>query len=324
MTAIALAGWRARLRGLEAVAPPVVVGCSGGADSTALLAVAVDVDLDPIAVHVDHGLRPDGDAEAAHVAAVAARLGARFEARRVRVPPGANLEARARDERYEALEAVQSELGGDVVLVGHTLDDQAETVLLNLLRGSGSAGLAGMPVRRGRIVRPLLGIRHAETIALCAELGITPLHDPSNDDTSFRRAWVRHELLPLLDRGAARDMAPVLARQADVLRAESEFLDELARNEWPTEAGATSCDLARLHAPVARRAVRCWLGQPPPSFDEVEAVLAIARGEGVAADLAGGRRVVVRRGVMHIERAGTVTAARKRRAAVAVAAEELA
>jgi tRNA(Ile)-lysidine synthase len=301
-----LGPWRLRLRGLHDVAAPVVIGCSGGADSVALLALAVDAGLDPIAVHVEHGLRDGGAQESASVGAIAAHLGAAFVARRVSIAPGSNLEARARELRYEVLEEARIERGASAVLVGHTLDDQAETVLLNLLRGSGAAGLAGMAVRRDRIVRPLLGLRRAETNEICAQIGITPLHDPSNDDVSFRRAWVRHELLPLLDRGAARDIAPVLARQADVLREESEFLDELARREWPTEAGSRRGDLAGLRTPVARRAVRCWLGPPPPSFQEVETVLAIARGTGTAVDLAGGRRVVVRGGVMHVERLDTV------------------
>jgi tRNA(Ile)-lysidine synthase len=272
-----------------------------------LLALAVDAGLEPVAVHVDHGLRDGGAREAAAVASIAERVGAGFLARRVTVVRGSNLEARARESRYEALESARAECGASAILVGHTLDDQAETVLLNLLRGSGAPGLAGMAVRRDRIVRPLIGLRRSETNEICARIGITPMHDPSNDDVSFRRAWVRHELLPMLDRGAARDMAPVLARQADVLREESEFLDELARRAWPTDAGSHAGDLMRLHTPVARRAVRCWVGQPPPSFDEVEAILAIARGARTAVDLAGGRRVFVRGGVMRVERLDTVT-----------------
>jgi tRNA(Ile)-lysidine synthase len=286
------------------VTAPVVVGCSGGADSLALLALAVDAGLAPIAVHVDHGLRPGSDREAAVVADAAARLGARFDARRVKVAEGANLEARARAARYDALEAARVEHSATAVLVGHTADDQAETVVLNLLRGSGSAGLAGMPVRRGHVVRPLLGSRRTDVRAECARRGLVPVDDPSNDDLAFRRNWVRHEVLPLLERGAGRDLTPVLARQAEVLRAESDFLDALARAAWPGEAGARARDLAALPEPLARRAVRCWVGPPPPMLDEVDAVLAVARGERRAVDLAGGRRVRRSGGVMHHERHG--------------------
>jgi tRNA(Ile)-lysidine synthase len=286
------------------VTAPVVVGCSGGADSLALLALAVDGGLAPIAVHVDHGLRAGSDREAGNVAHAAARLGAGFDARRVTVAPGPNLEARARDVRYDALEAARVEHGATAVLVAHTADDQAETVVLNLLRGSGSAGLAGMPTRRGRVVRPLLGARRADVRAECARRQLTPWEDPSNDDLAFRRNWIRHEVLPLLERGAGRDLTPLLTRQADVLRAESDFLDALARAAWPGEGGARARDLAALPDPLARRAVRCWLGPPPPALDEVDAVLAVARGERRAVDLAGGRRVHRSAGVLHAVRHG--------------------
>jgi tRNA(Ile)-lysidine synthase len=283
------------------VTAPVVVGCSGGADSLALLVLAVDAGLDPIAVHVDHGVREGSAGEAGVVADAAARLRARFDARRVIVSRGANLEARARAARYDALERARVAHGATAVLVGHTADDQAETVLLNLLRGSGASGLAGMPSRRGFIVRPLLGARRADLRALCVERGLVPVNDPSNEDLAFRRNRIRHEAMPLLEHIAGRDLTPVLVRQADVLRTESEFLDGLARAAWPGEAGARARDLGALPLPLARRAVRCWLGQPWPSLEEVDQVLAVAHGERRAVDLAGGRRVRRSGGVMHVE-----------------------
>jgi tRNA(Ile)-lysidine synthase len=286
------------------VVAPVVVGCSGGADSLALVALAIDAGLAPIAVHVDHGVRPGSERDAGVVAGAAARLGARFDARRVHVDAGPNLEARARAARYDALEAARVQHGATAVLVAHTADDQAETVLLNLLRGSGSAGLAGMPVRRGRVVRPLLGTRRADVRAECARRRLVPVEDPSNEDLAFRRNWIRREVLPLLERGAGRDLTPVLTRQAEVLRAESDFLDSLARAAWPGEAGARGRALAALPDPLARRAVRCWLGPPPPALDEVDAVLAVARGERRAVDLAVGRRVERSGGVLRAVRRG--------------------
>ena len=290
---------RVQLAVPQDVTAPVVVGCSGGADSLALLALAVDDGLAPVAVHVDHGLRPGSEREADVVADAAARLGAGFDARRVTVAAGANLEARAREARYDALEAARVAHGATAVLVAHTADDQAETVVLNLLRGSGSAGLAGMPARRGRLVRPLLGARRADVRAECARRGLEPWEDPSNDDLAFRRNWIRHEVLPLLERGAGRDLTPLLTRQADVLRAESDFLDALARAAWPGEGEPRGRDLAALPDALARRAVRCWLGPPPPALDEVDAVLAVARGERRAVDLAGGRRVYRSAGLLH-------------------------
>jgi len=243
-------------------------------------------------MHVDHGLRPESAAESDVVAAAAARFGAEFSAARAPVEPGPNLEARARDARYNALERARIDAGASGVLVWHTADDQAETVLLNVLRGSASRGLGGMAVRRDALVRPLLRFRRADTEAVCSALGLTPARDAMNDDPSFRRVWIRAEVLPALSAGAGRDLVPVLARQAELLRADSDYLDELARAAWPPSPDrAPAAALARLPLPLARRAVRQWLGAPPPSLAEVERVLLVARGDVRATELAGGRRV---------------------------------
>ena len=212
-----------------------MVGCSGGADSLALLVLAADAGLEPVAVHVDHGLRDGSEREADAVAAIAAQLGVPFHARHAPVIGGANLEARARESRYDALERARVAVGAEVVLVGHTADDQAETVLLNVLRGAAGAGLAGMSPRRDRVVRPLLTLRRADTRAICDALCLPVLDDPMNHDAEFRRVAIRHDVLPMLSSLAARDLVPVLARQADILRAESEFLDALAVAAWPDD-----------------------------------------------------------------------------------------
>jgi tRNA(Ile)-lysidine synthase len=272
----------------------VVCAVSGGADSLALLVLAVDAGCAVTAVHVDHGLRPGAAAEADVVRAAAERFGAGFRAERVDVEPGPNVEARARAARYAALPPG--------ALTGHTADDQAETVLLNLVRGAGLDGLAGMDPAR----RPLRRLRRRETRALCAALGLDPVEDPTNDDPAFRRNRVRHELLPLLDAIAERDVVPVLARQADVVRADVALLDELAAALDPTDARA----LAAAPAPLARRAVRRWLrgagpGGPerhPPDAAATERVLAVARGEAVACELAGGWRVARTGGRLRVER----------------------
>ena len=254
---------------------------SGGADSLALLVLAVAAGGDVTAVHVDHGLRPGSAEEADVVAAAAARFGARCRRVRVEVAPGPNLEARARAARYAALPPD--------VATGHTADDVAETVLLNLLRGAGLDGLAPLlgddPARPQR---PLLRLRRAETRALCADLGLTPVEDPSNDDPTHLRNRIRHELLPLLDKLAERDVAAVLARQAALLRDDADLLDELAVALDPTDARA----LAAAPPALARRAVRRWLrGEHPPDAAAVERVLAVARNQAVACEVAGGRRV---------------------------------
>ena len=272
----------ADLRARCAFPPPgtaVTCAVSGGADSLALLVLAVDHGCDATAVHVDHGLRPGSDREADVVAAVAATWGAAFRSVSVEVADGPDLEARARRARYRALPPD--------VLTGHTADDQAETVLLNLLRGAALDGLSGYDPDR----RPLRALRRHETHKLCADLGIQPVHDPSNDDPRFRRNRVRHELLPLLDAIAERDVAAVLARQADHLRADADLLEELSQAVDPTDARA----LAAAPAPLAARAVRRWLRegpeQHPPDAATVARVLAVARGEAAGCEVGGGRAV---------------------------------
>ena len=250
---------------------------SGGADSTALLVLALAAGCVATAVHVDHQLRAGSDREAEVVAASAARLGAGFRGVRVEVGDGPNLEARARTARYAALPSG--------VLTGHTADDQAETVLVNLLRGAGASGLAAMrPGHR----RPLLSLRRSDTVALCAALGLDVIDDPSNADPRHLRNRVRHELLPQMAALARRDLVPVLARQALLARDEADLLDELAAALDPTDAGG----LTAAPVALARRAVRRWLGGVhPPDAATVERVLAVARGEHLATEVGGGRRV---------------------------------
>lgn len=276
--------------GLE---PPVVVACSGGPDSTALLALAAGADLAPTAVHVDHCARPGSAAEADVVAGFAARLGTGFLAERAPTPPGPGFEARAREGRYVALERAREALGATAILVGHTRDDQAETVLLNLLRGGATTGLAGIPPRRGTVARPLLGVARAELAGLCGRLGIDPLVDPMNADTAHRRVWLRREVLPALEAGVGRDLRALLARQATVARAESDLLDEVAAEALAAAGDPPSAAaLAVLPDAVARRVVRRWLGPPPPPAGHVDAVLDVVAGRRRAVDLPGGTRVV--------------------------------
>jgi len=285
----AVAPWLARVEHLDdlAAGTRVVVGCSGGADSLALLALARARGLDVVAVYVDHGLRTGTEHDVAVVRDAAAAVGADARVELVDVDARANVEARARAARYAALESAADQVGAAAILVAHTRDDQAETVLLALLRGSGTAGLAGIPAVRGRIRRPLLGLRRADTHELCALLRWAPAVDPMNEDLQHRRVWLRREVIPQLERGARRDLVDVLARQAAVLRADDELLGELAAEHDPRDARA----LASLPPALASRVVRTWLGSPPPSVATVDAVLAVARGERRAAEVSGGRRV---------------------------------
>ncbi|MCU1345897.1 MAG: tilS [Acidimicrobiia bacterium] len=242
----------------------------------ALLVLAVEAGCVVTAVHVDHGLRPGSDSEAAGVRAACERFGAAFLAKTVVVPAGANLEARARAARYEVLPSD--------VLTGHTADDQAETVLLNLIRGAGLDGLAGMRSPR----HPLLALRRRDTVGLCRQLEVPVFHDPSNDDPRWRRNRIRHEVLPLLAEVAERDVIAVVARQARLLAADADLLDALATSLDPTDAKA----LAAAPEPLARRALRRWLADPyPPDAEALERVMAVAHGRVKACELASGLRI---------------------------------
>ncbi|MEK7292945.1 MAG: tRNA lysidine(34) synthetase TilS [Actinomycetota bacterium] len=266
--------------------PGTAVTCavSGGADSMALLILSVAQGCRVKAIHVDHGLRPNSSLEANYVREFASRLGASFDSKKVHVESGSNLEARARQARYNVLPRD--------VLTGHTADDQAETVLINLLRGSGLPGLSGM---RPDHQHPLLLLRRAETRALCKAMNVEVVNDPSNDDPQFQRNRIRHELLPLLDELAKRDIAALLARQADILRSDSDLLDELATHLDPTDAR----QLVAAPVALARRAIRAWIASPyPPDAATVERVLTVASGEVTACDIGDGRQV--RRSHQHL------------------------
>ena len=271
----------------------MVAAVSGGADSLALLVLAVEAGCHVTAIHVDHGLRLGSAAEAEVVADAARRLGARFVAERVEVAPGANLEARAREARLAVLPPRS--------MTGHTADDQAETVLLNLVRGAGLAGVAAM---RAGHTKPILALRRVETHQLCAERGLTPVVDPSNADPAWRRNRVRAEVLPLLDDVAGRDVVPLLARTAELAGVDLDLLDELAAGIDPTDGAA----LAAAPEALARRAVRRWLvgfAPPhPPDLATVERVLAVARGHAVATEVHGGVRVARTGGRLRTEGPG--------------------
>lgn len=267
----------------------VVCAVSGGPDSTALLALAVAAGLEVTAVHVDHGLRAGSEAEADVVAGSAARLGARFRAERVRIDPGPDLEQRARLARREVL--------GPEAMTGHTADDQAETLLINLLRGAGPAGLAAMtPGFR----HPILRLRRSETAGLCEALQLETIDDPSNLDPRFVRNRVRHELLPLLADISGRDPIPLLVRTADHARAVTADLELQAAGIDPTDTRA----LRAQPRSVAGAALRTWLRDElghPPSTAELDRVMQVVDHEVTACELSGRRRVTRRNGVLRVE-----------------------
>jgi tRNA(Ile)-lysidine synthase len=232
-------------------AGPVVVACSGGADSLALLAAAAHLSkrlgraVD--AVTVDHALQPGSGEQAQRVLEQAAALAVPGEVVRVSVGRAGGPEAAARTARYAALEAAARRTGAVAVLLGHTRDDQAETVLLGLARGSGARSLAGMAPMSGLYVRPFLGLDRATTAKACAAQGLVPWDDPHNADPAYTRVRVRTTALPALTTALGPGVPEALARTADLLRADADALDEWAnraRAEAADDAGGL--DVARL------------------------------------------------------------------------------
>ena len=264
----------------------VTVGVSGGADPFALalgtLWAAPRKGVRAGAIVVDHQLQEGSGDIAAGVAEVLGERGLPTRVVAVDVPDSPDgVEAAARDARLAALSAP-----GHPVLLGHTLDDQAESVLLGLLRGSGTRSLAGMAPVRGSFIRPLLDLRRADTVDACRDWGVEPWHDPMNDDPRFARVQAR-QALATLNESFGRDLSASLARTASLARADAEYLDAVAA---AASAGDTldARALAELHPAIRRRAIHQWLTRRTPTVSQAH-VLAVAalvddwRGQGAVA-----------------------------------------
>jgi tRNA(Ile)-lysidine synthase len=262
------------------------VALSGGADSLALTAVAAAC-KPTTALIVDHRLQRDSGRVAATARDQALALGC-VDAQVLCIDVGTagGPEAAARTARYRALDDAR---GDAPVLLAHTLDDQAETVLLGLGRGSGPRSIAGMRPCDPPWYRPLLGIRRALTHAACAELGLTPWHDPHNADRRFTRTRLRTEVLPLLEEVLGGGVAEALARTATALREDTDTLDELARRalaEVGTAGGLDTVRLAALPEAVRRRVIRGWLlaggasGLTDKQIRGVDTLITAWRGQG--------------------------------------------
>ena len=269
----------------------VDLAVSGGPDSVGLLLLALEAGLSVTVHHVDHHARATSGEDAAFVRALATRLGVPFVGHDVAVEPGGNFEARARAQRRRALP--------EGALTGHTMDDLAETVLLNMVRGAGVDGLTPMV---GDPTKPLLKVRRAVLFEYVRAEGVDPVHDETNDDDAFQRNRVRHQLVPLLRDLAQRDVVPLLARQADVLFADRRWLDALVAEDLEVELSAFDCRELRgwPRARLARwlRAKLAHvdeLGEAhPPSSAEVDRALEVVAGDAVATELSGGRRLARR------------------------------
>jgi tRNA(Ile)-lysidine synthase len=310
----------------------VLVCVSGGPDSVCLLECLVRLRrlfrIRLEVFHLDHALRPASTDDAAYVRRLAARHGLPVHVLVAGSAPrrGRSVEAWARSERWRAEDEVARAIGATVVAVGHTLDDQAETVLLNLVRGTGLEGLGGIAPRSGgdaeagggrRVrVQPLIEVERAEVEAFCRALRLRPRRDPMNDDTRLLRAAIRHEALPAIERAVGRDVKGPIVRTAENLRADRRELDRLA---WRAHSGI--CDgtpgrdvrfdaagLLGLSDALARRVIRLGVhdlvssdAAAPWTKDAIDAVLDLARGRpGRRRDLPNGSTAVRERGYVRV------------------------
>jgi tRNA(Ile)-lysidine synthase len=279
------------------------VACSGGADSLALADAAIRAAGAPnvVILSIDHGLTPGGAQVSEAVAAWARGRGAAAVVRRVDVVRRGSLEAAARTARYEALEALADELGLVCVLMGHTARDQAETVVLRLLRGTGPAGLAAIPVQRGRFVRPFLSIGREVVDAYVRAQALPIWNDPMNDDRRLARVRVRHEILPGLRRENPQ-LDGALVRLARSATEWLEVIDTLARPfaRFPVD----SAELAAQPAAVRKRAISvaleaAGLDYDATHLDHIDRMITAPEHGQISIDLRGGS-VVRRYGVLSI------------------------
>lgn len=287
-----------------AVAPGVIVACSGGRDSVALLHAAHAGGHAPRAICIDHGLGPHGARASAHVGALCAAWGVPFRGVRVTVDAGEGPEDAARRARYAALSAESARLGGALVMTAHSADDQIETVLMRFAAGAGARGLAGIPMRRGCYYRPWLGVERAEIAAYAAAHDLTWIDDPTNAARRFLRNRVRQTLVPALEATFGAGWRRGILESARIAQADAVAraarLAEV-RAEVSDVGGGLSLPVTALAALVGgeRREALLWLCRDLPPRRQragIDALAAILDGGGGPLDLAGGFRALRRAG----------------------------
>lgn len=303
----------------------VIIACSGGPDSLALTMLIAPLArqhlLEPTVVHIDHRVRPGSERDADTVAAAARSLGMPFVSRRLseragQRHPGVGPEECLRRERYRVLAEVAAGLGAPTIVLGHHLDDQAETVLLHMFRGSGMRGLTGMREWSRVVVpwwdpsgstvhlavwRPLLGVRRSELRQLVNQLGLEPVDDPSNAEPRFRRNAVRHTILPAIE-SAFPEAARTIANLASTLQSDVSALDWLVEREVPRDGNALERVTFRRFPPeVQRQVVRRWIRRALPGLEvSAERTDAVARavaqqGSGARIELGSGHEIRILR-----------------------------
>jgi tRNA(Ile)-lysidine synthase len=305
----------------------VLVSCSGGPDSVCLLFSLWHLrrlfKVRLAVFHFDHKLRPDSAKDAVYVRGLAQRLKLPFHLREASDRPdrGLSVEAWATSRRGDAADDVRREIGGETTAEGHTLDDQAETVLLNLVRGTGLEGIVGIDPghgERARLVQPLLDVERADVEAFCRALHLRPRRDPMNEDRRYLRAVIRHDVMPVLEAKTGRGVTRSIVRTANLLRADRDELnagavaayEETVDGERGGDVRFDASKIRALSPPVASRVIRLavynalsedWAA--PWSKEAIEAVLDLAEGRpGRRRDLPEGLKAVREKGYVRVTR----------------------
>ena len=301
------------LRDCPVADEPALIGVSGGRDSVALLHWLAGRGHRLIVCHLDHGLRPESRDEARFVERLALGLGCEFVGKCENVAARAkrmkcSIETAAREARYAFFAKVARERGVRRLFLAHHADDQVETFLFNLLRGSGAAGLGAMRASSMRgdleIVRPLLGIWREEIDRYIAEHGLEFCEDASNADPRHTRNRVRHEILPMLAKAFGREVRGALLRSADILREEDAFLSALPELGMAASVQLSVKDMREMPVAMQRRVLLAWLrgrGIAEVGFEEVERVRALLAGRVAKVNLPGGKHARRRAGKMFVE-----------------------
>ena len=268
----------------------VLIGVSGGADSLAL-AYATELEAKKLAIRVaaiviDHQLQSGSDEVAKKVCKQLEIANIECQVVKVNVEVTDGIEASARRARYEAFENIAKEMNAVAIFLGHTKDDQAETVLLGLARGSGARSLSGMAARNGIYVRPFLAISRTQTVTACKELGLELWNDPHNDDLSFLRVRARKKVLPIMESELGPGITDALVRSAQLLRDDADALDNLANQFWAKDKSLAVEALEKLPKAIRSRVLRLALIEKgalqvsAEQIGQVEALISNWKGQG--------------------------------------------
>ncbi|HMS24259.1 MAG TPA: tRNA lysidine(34) synthetase TilS [Acidimicrobiia bacterium] len=269
-----------------------LVACSGGADSFALALLCHVYEIDCALAYIEHGLNPASTECERLVKNLAEKLDIPFYCTYLDLSDKAvqsNLEAHAREARYEALEDLRLAHGYDLVATAHHQDDVAETFLINLARGSGS-GAASLSARRDALARPLMHWRKLDLMAFISEVGLEYWEDPMNKDVRFVRNRMRNELIPLLNEIAGRDVVPLIGRMARHSQADNEYLQKAASALWPGDVASTRA-LSELDPAMRAHALRAWITGYPPSENEMERIIDVVEHRRKSVQISGNRTI---------------------------------